>query len=127
MLIAAGAAAIERYGLRVRFEKDDLIASLHGPHSAKEAEKDRWTTLAPSLMGLELSMKNVIEHQGYCALVAFDPDDDIFVGHVAGINDVVSFHADTVDGIRVAFVEAVEDYLEACAKIGKSAEKAACG
>lgn len=70
-------------------------------------------------------MKNVIEHQGYRARVKFDPDDNIFVGYFAGVNDVVSFHADTVDGLGTAFVEAVEDYLEACVRAGKSPEKAA--
>ena len=36
-----------------------------------------------------------------------------------GIRDGVGFHADTVDGLREAFHEAVEDYVETCAKVGK--------
>jgi predicted HicB family RNase H-like nuclease len=33
---------------------------------------------------------------------------------------VVSFHADSVAGLRAAFEEAVDDYLETCAKLGKA-------
>ena len=39
------------------------------------------------------------------------------------IRNGVGFHADTVDGLRQAFHEAVEDYLETCAKIGKEPQK----
>jgi Uncharacterized protein encoded in hypervariable junctions of pilus gene clusters len=36
-------------------------------------------------------------------------------------------HADNVADLRTAFEEAVDDYLEACEKIGKSPEKPASG
>ena len=39
----------------------------------------------------------------------------------------MGFHADTVDGLREAFYEAVEDYLETCAKVGKAPQKAFSG
>jgi predicted HicB family RNase H-like nuclease len=39
----------------------------------------------------------------------------------------VSFHADTVTKLNIAFKEAVEDYIETCAKAGKSPEKPASG
>ena len=44
-----------------------------------------------------------------------------------GIRDGVGFHAETVDGLREAFHEAVEDYIETCAKVGKEPEKAFSG
>ena len=37
------------------------------------------------------------------------------------------WHADSVCGLRQAFHEAVEDYLETCAKIGKEHQKAYSG
>ena len=58
-------------------------------------------------------------HKGYAARIDYDDDGRIFTGRIAGIRDGVGFHADTVDGLRQAFHEAVEDYLETCAKIGK--------
>ena len=39
----------------------------------------------------------------------------------------MGFHADTVDGLRQAFHEAVEDYLETCAKIDKEPQRAYSG
>ena len=47
-----------------------------------------------------------------------------FTGCVAGIRDSVGFHAETVEGLRDAFHEAVEDYIEECAKIGKEPQRA---
>lgn len=68
-------------------------------------------------------MTNVISHKGYNATVAFDAEDRIFFGRIAGIADGVGFHADTVDGLIGAFQEAVEDYLQTCALAGKKPDK----
>jgi predicted HicB family RNase H-like nuclease len=68
-----------------------------------------------------------ISYKGYSAQVQFDPEDEIFVGRLAGINDVIGFHADTVKGLKAAFHEAVDDYIETCAKVGKAPEKAFSG
>lgn len=72
-------------------------------------------------------MKNVMTYKGYQARVDFDADDSIFVGRIAGIDDNVGFHADCVKDLFEAFQEAVEDYLETCAKIGKTPEKSYSG
>ena len=66
---------------------------------------------------------SVMRHKGYMARVEFDAEDEIFVGHLTGINDVIGFHADTVEGLKAAFHEAVDDYLATCEKLGKSPEK----
>lgn len=66
-------------------------------------------------------------YKGYSASVAFDAEDEIFTGHIAGINDVIGFRADSVDGLESAFREAVDDYLEICRKTGKQPEKAFSG
>jgi len=61
--------------------------------------------------------------KGYQARIEFDPDDEIFTGRIAGISDVVGFYADTVESLKAAFHEAVDDYVETCAKAGKSPQK----
>jgi predicted HicB family RNase H-like nuclease len=58
--------------------------------------------------------------RGYSARVDFDDADNIFVGKIAGIRDGVGFHSDSIEGLRAAFREAVDDYLATCAIIGKS-------
>jgi len=72
-------------------------------------------------------MTNAMTYKGYAARVEYDDEDGIFTGRIAGIRDGVGFHADTVEGLREAFREAVEDYLETCAKIGKDPQRAFSG
>ena len=68
-------------------------------------------------------MSNTMTYKGYAARIECDEDGGIFTGRIAGIRDGVGFHADSVDGLRQAFHEALEDYLETCAKIGKEPQK----
>ncbi|HEX7325333.1 MAG TPA: type II toxin-antitoxin system HicB family antitoxin [Rhodanobacteraceae bacterium] len=70
---------------------------------------------------------NTMQYKGYAARVEFDPADRIFVGHLAGVRDVVGFHGATVDALEHAFHEAVDDYVTACAKLGQKPERAASG
>ncbi|MFZ4537297.1 type II toxin-antitoxin system HicB family antitoxin [Propionivibrio sp.] len=70
---------------------------------------------------------NTMQYKGYTSRVDFDDRDDIFVGNVLGIRDVVGFHADNVADLRSAFVEAVDDYLDTCKSVGKTPEKPASG
>ena len=72
-------------------------------------------------------MTNVMSYKGYLARIDYDDEDGIITGRLAGIRDGVGFHADTVKGLRAAFHEAVEDYLETCAKIGKEPQRAYSG
>lgn len=70
---------------------------------------------------------SVLNYKGYSARVAYVPDDDLFVGHIAGVNDVVGFHADTVADLKAAFHEAVDDYIATCEKAGKAPERTLSG
>lgn len=69
-------------------------------------------------------MTNTVTHKGFSARIEYDDEDGIFTGRIAGIRDGVGFHADTVAGLREAFHEAVDDYVETCAKIGKPPQRA---
>ena len=70
---------------------------------------------------------NTMTYKGQTARIDFDDADGIFMGRLVGISDVVGFHADNVRELRAAFEEAVDDYLETCAKIGKVPQKPASG
>lgn len=70
---------------------------------------------------------NVLKYKGYAARIDFDPLDRLFVGHIAGIDDIVGFHSDCVEGLIAAFEEAVDDYLATCAAAGKPPEKPCSG
>jgi predicted HicB family RNase H-like nuclease len=64
-----------------------------------------------------------MKHKGYSARIEYSDEDSCFIGHIAGISDVVGFHGEAVSELRVAFAEAVDDYLETCAKAGKQPQK----
>jgi predicted HicB family RNase H-like nuclease len=64
-----------------------------------------------------------MSYKTYLARVEFDPADRVFVGHIAGINDIVGFHGESVAELEAAFQEAVDDYLETCARTGKAPER----
>ena len=68
-------------------------------------------------------MNNTMTYKGYTAIVAFSAEDECLVGHIAGIHDVIGFHADSVEEIRKVFHETVDDYLTTCAKIGREPNK----
>ena len=70
---------------------------------------------------------NNLTYKGYYANIQFEADSDVFVGRLAGITDIVVFESDTVEGLKAAFIEAVDDYLAHCRRIGKRAQKAFSG
>lgn len=60
-----------------------------------------------------------LTYKGYRAIISYDDEDAVLVGCIAELRDGVGFHAESIGGLRSAFREAVDDYLETCAKIGK--------
>jgi predicted HicB family RNase H-like nuclease len=70
---------------------------------------------------------NTMTYRGYAARIEYSDEDECFVGHIAGIQDVIGFHASTVEELRQAFCESVADYLETCEKIGRKPQKSYSG
>ena len=66
---------------------------------------------------------NMMTHKGYAARIEYSDDDSCFVGHIAGIKDIVGFHGESVAELRGAFEEAVEDYLETCDALNRQPSK----
>jgi predicted HicB family RNase H-like nuclease len=48
-------------------------------------------------------------YRGYAARIEYSDEDQCLVGHIAGINDIVGFHGESVALMRAAFEEAVDD------------------
>ncbi len=70
---------------------------------------------------------NTMMHKGFAARVEYSEEDGLFVGHVAGIRDVIGFHGESVAKLRKAFREAVDDYLATCEKLGQEPNRAYSG
>lgn len=62
-------------------------------------------------------------YQGYSARIEYSDEDACFVGRIAGIHDIISFHGESVDEIRQAFQEAIDFYLETCKERGDTPNK----
>ena len=65
----------------------------------------------------------MMDYKGYVAKVEFDDEDDVFHGEVINLRDVITFQGQTVDELREALQESVEDYLAFCAERGELPEK----
>jgi predicted HicB family RNase H-like nuclease len=68
-------------------------------------------------------MNDIIQYKSYYAEIHFSSEDEVFYGKLIGINDLVNFEADSVKGLKIAFAEAVEDYIYFCKEIKKTPEK----
>lgn len=66
---------------------------------------------------------SLMEYNGYHAKIEYDPEDQIFVGQVLGINDSLFFHGTSVEELSNSLRDCVDNYLDYCAKAGKEPEK----
>jgi predicted HicB family RNase H-like nuclease len=62
-------------------------------------------------------------YKSYEAIVEFDEDADIFHCEVINLRDVVTFQGRSVDELKRAFAESVDDYLAFCKARGEAPEK----
>jgi predicted HicB family RNase H-like nuclease len=68
-----------------------------------------------------------MKYRGYTARIDFDGRDSIFVGHVVGLSEKLSFLGASVEELRADFEFAVDHYLAACAEAGITPERQASG
>jgi predicted HicB family RNase H-like nuclease len=62
---------------------------------------------------------NTLTHKGFIGIFNYIEDEDILHGKIEGITDLVTFQGIGVPEIKKAFIDAVEDYIELCAEVGK--------
>ncbi len=67
-------------------------------------------------------MASVLEYKGYSGSAEYSAEDEVFYGKLLGVRTLVSFESDTAKGLKTAFEEAVDDYLETCEAHGKVPE-----
>ena len=95
------------------------------PRKISEAISGRGSARAAGASGSQAS--STMNHDGYTARIEYDDRDDIFVGRVLGIRNIISFHGETVGQLRKEFHRAVDDYLAECRQEGMQPEKPASG
>jgi predicted HicB family RNase H-like nuclease len=96
-----------------------FIARIQG----RKQSVTRFELYVSFLKPLESNMSKSLMYKGYSAHIEFDPEDRIFSGRITGIEDIVTFHGETVDGLIQAFEEAVDDYLTMSQELGRPPAK----
>lgn len=72
-------------------------------------------------------MPKFMDYKGYFGSVEVSMEDNVLHGKIECINDLVTYEAGGPAELRVAFEEAVDDYLETCEVLGKEPDKAMSG
>ncbi len=65
----------------------------------------------------------MMQYKGYPGKVEFDADAQILRGDVVGIRDVVTFQGSSVNELKKAFRDSVDDYLAFCSQRGEAPDK----
>lgn len=65
----------------------------------------------------------LMTRKGFTSRIEYSGEDGCFVGRVAGIRPIFTFHGESVAEVRQAFQESVDFYLETCAARGEKPER----
>ena len=64
-------------------------------------------------------MSTMLEYKGYFGSIEYSNEDEVLHGRLEFIRDLVSYEGKDAKGIKAAFKEAVDDYLELCEAGGR--------
>lgn len=68
-------------------------------------------------------MKDILKYKDFIGSVHYSSEDDTLFGKIEGIHDLVTFEGKSVTALRMAFQEAVDDYVELCKRKKKDPHK----
>ena len=68
-----------------------------------------------------------MNYQDHQASVTFDGEADIFHGEVVNTRNVITFQGRSVNELRIAFKDSVDEYLKFCAELGEEPERSYSG
>ena len=69
----------------------------------------------------------LLKYKNYFGSCDVDIDHGVLHGKVIGINDVVTYEAQTIEELVTEFKNSVDDYLEFCKKLNRKPEKSLSG
>lgn len=65
----------------------------------------------------------MLNYKGYLGRVEFDAEADALNGQVFNTRDVITFQGQSVEEVKQAFRDSVEEYLKFCEECGKEPDK----
>ena len=69
----------------------------------------------------------MMQYKGYLARVDYDDESNIFHGEVINTRDVITFQGKSVEELKKAFENSVEDYFAFCKERGEEPDKPFAG
>lgn len=70
---------------------------------------------------------NSLNYKGYVGTFAYDEAADVFHGRVVGLRDVITFQGRSIEQLKKALADSVEDYVDFCRTRGEEPEKPLSG
>ena len=70
---------------------------------------------------------STMRYKNYSAKIEYSDDDQCFIGRIAGIKDIITFHGESVGELKNAFREAVDFYIESCIREGVNPQRSYSG
>lgn len=52
-----------------------------------------------------------MEYKGFIGTIEYSTDDNCYFGKVKEINDLISYEGESIEKLKLAFIESIEDYL----------------
>lgn len=65
-------------------------------------------------------MIDELYYKGFTSTPKYSAEDDMFYGTVDSVDAVVIYDSETAAGLKTAFTEAVDDYLDFCEDLRRS-------
>jgi predicted HicB family RNase H-like nuclease len=66
---------------------------------------------------------SLMQYKGYIGSIEYDDEAGIFHGEVINLRDVITFQGESVQELRRALQDSVEDYLEFCTQKDEQPER----
>lgn len=64
-------------------------------------------------------MSDTLKYKGYHGSVEYSQGDECLHGRILGISDIISYEGNSLEEIKTAFTQAVDDYLSFCEESGR--------
>ena len=74
-----------------------------------------------------MSKDNLLKYKNYLGSIEYNLKDKVLFGKILFIDDLISYEGETLNELENNFKEAVDDYLQTCAELGKKPQKSYSG
>ena len=73
------------------------------------------------------SKSQMLNYKSYTGSIEISVEDGVLHGSVLDIKDVITFEGETIEEVKQAFQDSVDDYLEFCQETGQDPDRPLLG